>query len=149
MQRPEPAASAEPADVLSHDESSTERQRILFYRDEGGLRATDDANQPLDEIYYLGVIDICTRYSTKKRVEHLWKSLTDDRHAISAVPPAEYGDRFLNFLLSVLPGADKTLRPHGLRPEDVHPPDPADETGNAEHIRHKANRSNKARLKGE
>lgn len=140
----------------------------------GGLRATDSCNQDLDEVYYLGVIDICTKYRSAKKIEHFWKSLTDDRHAISAVPPHEYGDRFLNFLLSVMPGcvprlarfhlcrrfadplaaaprsrpfsADKTLRPRGLRPEDVHPPDPADEVDNNEHIRHK---DEKPRLKGE
>lgn len=171
----------------------------MFYQDEGGLRATDECNEPMDVIYYLGVIDICTPYSFVKKVEHMWKSFTEDRvslrflivsvwtvgnsrviaramnrtkleadfslplpflfgpslsqHGISAVPPNEYGERFLNFLLSCLPNSDPELRPAGLRSKDIKPlPDvpegeqvpingtlpppngPTDEVENNEHI---------------
>jgi len=58
---------------------SADRRHFLFYQDEGGLRATDEANQDLDVIYYLGVIDICTPYNTVKKLEHFWKSMTEDR----------------------------------------------------------------------
>jgi 1-phosphatidylinositol-4-phosphate 5-kinase len=33
----------------------------------------------MDVIYYLGVIDICTPYNTAKKLEHFWKSMTEDR----------------------------------------------------------------------
>ncbi len=36
---------------------------------------------------------------------------------ISCVEPVAYGQRFLNFLLSVMRGGDVSLRPHGLEPE--------------------------------
>lgn len=42
--------------------------------------------------------------------------------------------------------ADKHLRPKGLRPEDVFPPDPASETDSPEHI---LPSEPKSRLKGE
>ena len=58
---------------------SKDRRHFLFYQDEGGLRATDEANQSMDVIYYLGVIDICTPYNSVKKIEHFWKSLTEDR----------------------------------------------------------------------
>lgn len=58
---------------------SADRRHFLFYQDEGGLRATDEANQNLDMIYYLGIIDICTPYNNAKKLEHLWKSMTEDR----------------------------------------------------------------------
>lgn len=58
---------------------SADRRHFLFYQDEGGLRATDEANQNMDMIYYLGVIDICTPYNSLKKVEHFWKSMTEDR----------------------------------------------------------------------
>jgi len=58
---------------------SADRRHFLFYQDEGGLRATDEANQNMDVIYYLGVIDICTPYNTVKKLEHFWKSMTEDR----------------------------------------------------------------------
>ena len=55
------------------------RQETWFSRDEGGLRATDEKNRPMDTIYYLGVIDILTPYTGLKRVEHFWKGLSADR----------------------------------------------------------------------
>jgi hypothetical protein len=58
---------------------SSDRRHFLFYQDEGGLRASDEQNQDMDIIYYVGVIDICTPYSTAKKLEHFWKSMTEDR----------------------------------------------------------------------
>jgi len=55
-------------------------------------------------VYYLGVIDILTPYNLLKKVEHIWKGLKDDKHKISPVPPAEYGDRFFSFLQDVMRG---------------------------------------------
>jgi 1-phosphatidylinositol-4-phosphate 5-kinase len=56
-----------------------DRQHLIFYQDEGGLRATDEGNEVMDTIYYLGVIDILTPYGVGKKVEHFWKSLNADR----------------------------------------------------------------------
>jgi hypothetical protein len=35
-----------------------EKKKFIFYQDEGGFMASDDSNQPLPVIYYLGIIDI-------------------------------------------------------------------------------------------
>ena len=48
---------------------------FLFYADEGGLRSTNECNEPMERIYYLGVIDILTPYGLVKRAESLWKGL--------------------------------------------------------------------------
>lgn len=64
---------------LPDSEAEDERQHFIFYQDNGGLRATDEANDPMDTIYYLGIIDICTPYTTFKRAEHIWKGLHADR----------------------------------------------------------------------
>ena len=64
---------------LPDSETGDERQHFIFYQDDGGLRATDEANAPVDTIYYLGIIDICTPYTTLKRAEHVWKGLHADR----------------------------------------------------------------------
>nr|ODN87070.1 1-phosphatidylinositol-4-phosphate 5-kinase [Cryptococcus depauperatus CBS 7841] len=103
-------------DVISQlpSEDSADRRHFLFYQDEGGYRATDDANQPMDVIYYLGIIDICTPYDSFKKIEHFWKSMTEDRHTISCVDPKQYGQRFLNFLMSIMRGGNISLRPLGL-----------------------------------
>lgn len=68
---------------------SADRRHFLFYQDEGGLRATDESNQNLDQIYYLGVIDICTPYNMAKRIEHFWKGITEDR--VSTCPATDLG----------------------------------------------------------
>ncbi|OJT04907.1 Phosphatidylinositol 4-phosphate 5-kinase its3 [Trametes pubescens] len=86
------------------EEDTGERQHFLFYQDEGGLRATDEANENMDTIYYLGVIDILTPYNTFKKLEHFWKGLSADRHKISPVPPAEYSSRFFSFMKAIMRG---------------------------------------------
>lgn len=95
-------------------DGSDDRRHFLFYQDEGGLRATDEQNNPLDAIYYLGVIDICTPYNTSKRIEHAWKSMTENAVTISCVDPVTYGHRFIDFLMSVMRGGDPNIRPPGL-----------------------------------
>ncbi|KAF8493473.1 SAICAR synthase-like protein [Russula emetica] len=86
------------------EEDTGDRQQFLFFKDEGGLRATDEQNEPLDTVYYLGIIDILTPYGIVKRIEHLWKGMSADRHKISPVPPAEYADRFIAFMRATMRG---------------------------------------------
>lgn len=76
-----------------------EQQHSLFYQDEGGFRATDEQDRPLGVVYYFGIIDLFTRFDARKRSEHVWKAVWHNRHAISPVPPVEYGERFIQFLL--------------------------------------------------
>jgi 1-phosphatidylinositol-4-phosphate 5-kinase len=61
------------------EEDTGDRQHFVFYQDDGGMRATDEGNEPLQTIYYLGVIDILTPYNTLKKLEHIWKGLKNDR----------------------------------------------------------------------
>lgn len=56
-----------------------DRERVLFYQDEGGLQATDEGNEDMDIIYYLGIIDILTPYGGWKKAEHFWKGMKADR----------------------------------------------------------------------
>ncbi|KAI7868768.1 SAICAR synthase-like protein [Spinellus fusiger] len=77
---------------------SEERRYCVFYAEEGGFFSTGEQDEFLDNIYFVGVIDILTPYNLLKRTEHLWKSLTQDKHTISAVHPLEYGARFMHFM---------------------------------------------------
>ncbi|GJJ15000.1 hypothetical protein Clacol_009271 [Clathrus columnatus] len=108
MRRLDPKALGTDRDTtkLPDQEPVDDRQYFVFYRDEGGYRATDEFNQPNDTIYYLGIIDICTPYNVVKKVEHFWKGLSADRHKISPVNPVEYAQRFFNFLTAVMRGGD-------------------------------------------
>lgn len=100
MRESEPKEGA----VQLPEKDTGDRQHFLFYQDEGGLRATSEANEFMDTIYYLGVIDILTPYSLLKKVEHCWKGLQADQHKISPVPPEEYGERFFAFMRAIMRG---------------------------------------------
>jgi hypothetical protein len=87
-----------PSSSMLPEETPAERRGCLFYQDDGGFRATDEYNQPLAEIYYLGIIDILTPYNFVKKAEHTWKSFNNDKLLISAVNPVLYARRFLEFM---------------------------------------------------
>lgn len=78
----------------------SERRYYYFYADEGGFRSTNEANEPTNIIYYLGVIDLFTQYNLVKRSEHIWKSVFYNARLISPVAPKAYGERFIRFLLA-------------------------------------------------
>ncbi|KAG0209797.1 Phosphatidylinositol-4-phosphate 5-kinase [Mortierella sp. GBA43] len=105
--------SALPSDAFS------ERKHCIFYADDGGLLSTNEQNDVSADLYYLGVIDILTPYNYVKKIEHFWKGLTQDKHAISAVHPREYAKRFLGFMIhaikvnnDVIEVLDKKSHPH-------------------------------------
>ncbi|CAJ2509118.1 Uu.00g141440.m01.CDS01 [Anthostomella pinea] len=82
----------------------------LFYTDDGGLQATHEDDTPGEEVYYLGVIDCLTHYGMIKKIEHFWKGLSSDRTQISALPPDEYGDRFLKFMSGITMSPEEAER---------------------------------------
>ncbi|KAK9421231.1 hypothetical protein SUNI508_06079 [Seiridium unicorne] len=82
----------------------------IFYNDDGGLRATHEDNSPGEEVYYLGVIDCLTHYGVIKKIEHFWKGLSNDRSQISALPPVEYGERFIKFMAGVTMSPEEAER---------------------------------------
>ncbi|KAL1843598.1 hypothetical protein VTJ49DRAFT_881 [Mycothermus thermophilus] len=86
------------------------RSGFIFNQDDGGFRATHEDNTPADEIYYLGVIDCLTHYGIIKKIEHFWKGLSSDRSQISALPPQEYGERFINFISKVTMSQEEAHR---------------------------------------
>ncbi|CAM0142688.1 unnamed protein product [Umbelopsis sp. WA50703] len=86
-------------------ELSTEkedRSNLAFYADDGGFRSTDENDQPTGQLYFMGIIDILTPYDMKKKTEHYWKSMTQDKHGISAVKPSEYGHRFASYMVKTI-----------------------------------------------
>ncbi|KAK0625216.1 hypothetical protein B0T17DRAFT_265909 [Bombardia bombarda] len=86
------------------------RPGFVFNQDDGGFRATHEDNTPGDEIYYLGVIDCLTHYGIIKKLEHFWKGFSSDRRQISALPPQEYGERFLNFINGITMSQEEAIR---------------------------------------
>ncbi|KAK3290614.1 uncharacterized protein B0H64DRAFT_331791 [Chaetomium fimeti] len=91
-------------------EEGQNRPGFIFNQDDGGFRATHEDNAPGDEIYYLGVIDCLTHYGIIKKIEHFWKGLSSDRSQISALPPHEYGERFISFISSMAMSQEEAIR---------------------------------------
>lgn len=77
-----------------------ERKYCIFYSEDGGFMSTNEYNQSTDKVYYFGVIDILTRYGLVKKVEHFFKSFTQDKNTVSAIKPKLYGKRFIKFIRS-------------------------------------------------
>ncbi|KAH3668783.1 hypothetical protein OGAPHI_002538 [Ogataea philodendri] len=81
---------------IQHQSASTYSEGLLD--NDGGIRGTDEEDNEIEVVYYMGVIDCLTNYSTLKRLETFFRSLNHKRETISAVPPVEYGQRFLKFI---------------------------------------------------
>ncbi|KAI9313741.1 hypothetical protein BX666DRAFT_1973038 [Dichotomocladium elegans] len=81
---------------------SEERRWCIFYAEDGGFISTDEEDKPGLSLYFVGIIDILTPYNFVKRSEHMWKSITQDKNAISAVNPKMYGKRFLGFMKNAM-----------------------------------------------
>ncbi|KAK4235161.1 hypothetical protein C8A03DRAFT_37011 [Achaetomium macrosporum] len=96
-------------------EEGQSRPGFIFNQDDGGFRATHEDNAPGDEIYYLGVIDCLTHYGIIKKLENFWKGLSSDRSQISALPPHEYGERFINFISNVTMSPEEAARAYQER----------------------------------
>lgn len=66
-----------------------ERKDCVFYSDDGGYLATTEKNEPMNELYFIGIIDVLTPYNFVKRTETMWKSLSADKvlhyHSISFI----------------------------------------------------------------
>lgn len=68
----------------------------LAESDNGGLLSTDG-----NTLYFIGIIDILTKYSTKKKLEHAFKKRFQGDQ-ISCIPPKQYAERFMNYMDSIL-----------------------------------------------
>ncbi|KAI5467987.1 hypothetical protein BGZ63DRAFT_478555 [Mariannaea sp. PMI_226] len=100
-------------------EEGHSRAGFVFNQDDGGFRATHEDNSPADEIYYLGVIDCLTHYGMIKKIEHFWKGLSNDKTQISALPPAQYGDRFYHFIEGVTMSSEEAHREAARRDQEM------------------------------
>ncbi|KAI9267891.1 hypothetical protein BDA99DRAFT_435960 [Phascolomyces articulosus] len=97
------------------DDTFHERRNCAFYSDEGGFQSTNEEDRPTSALYYMGIIDILTPYDSKKKSEHFFKSMTQDKHQISAVKPLEYGERFMGFMAKTLEHNDDIPHEYNMR----------------------------------
>ncbi|CAI5458870.1 unnamed protein product [Closterium sp. Yama58-4] len=59
-------------------------------------------------VLHFGIIDILQEYNTRKKAEHVCKSLRYDGTSISAVNPSLYASRFGNFISVTFPSSNET-----------------------------------------
>lgn len=80
--------------------SKFKKEPSIFKVDDGGMRAMDEFGQPLDEYYFVGIIDILMLYSLRKRAERTYKMVRfgGDGKDISSINPVDYSRRFQEFL---------------------------------------------------
>lgn len=59
-----------------------------------------------------GLGDLLTdeQYGAIKKIEHFWKGLSHESSQISALPPEEYGDRFIQFMSGITISAEEAQR---------------------------------------
>ncbi|CAG9463849.1 unnamed protein product [Pedinophyceae sp. YPF-701] len=66
-------------------------------------------------VLYMGVIDILQTYRTRKKLEHLFKSMVSDGNKISVIHPRKYAKRFMESMRKTfpvsIPGVQAPLMP--------------------------------------
>ncbi|KAI0977954.1 hypothetical protein GJ496_011418 [Pomphorhynchus laevis] len=66
----------------------------------GGIPAFTSSGDHL--FLFIGIIDILQSYNTRKRMEHVLKSVLNDPYTISVIDPNAYCTRFLKFMSEVV-----------------------------------------------
>ena len=94
---PATSSSAEPVGM-----GGMGRFTSVFASELGGLQSTDANDDPLSELYFLGIVDFLQNWTKKKKMENKYKSFRFDSKTISAIPPAPYASRFYNFVVSCI-----------------------------------------------
>ncbi|KTB19051.1 putative phosphatidylinositol 4-phosphate 5-kinase MSS4 [Nakaseomyces glabratus] len=93
----------------------------FFKQNDGGIRASDQFNNDLKIIYFVGIIDCLTNYSLIKKLETFWRGLSHDLSVVSAIPPRDYAHRFYEFIedsIEPTPSTRYTDNPNQTRYRD-------------------------------
>ena len=88
-------------DLKSFEETDEDHNKFhnsYFRQDNGGIFATNKENEPIDTLYFLGIIDILQPYNLRKKVENKIKLIRENANAISCIAPKDYSKRFQNFI---------------------------------------------------
>ena len=94
-----PTNTADKESVISSEKAAVDRinkLRNINDFEDGGILSENKKR-----IYYFGVIDILTKFSTSKRFEYYFKKLRYCSEDMSCIPPFDYKNRFYNYLKTV------------------------------------------------
>jgi hypothetical protein len=74
-----------------------EKLKSLVDFEDGGI-----ISETGNEVYFVGIIDILTKYNFKKKCEHFIKMVRYCSNNMSCTPPDMYRDRFVNYMNKVI-----------------------------------------------
>jgi hypothetical protein len=72
----------------------------------GGLRGSNEHDEPVSEVYFLGVIDFLQQYGASKATEHFFKKVVYEKSEMSCVRPEKYAARMFTFLVRAIGPAE-------------------------------------------
>ena len=78
-------------------DSRQEKLKTLVDFEDGGI-----ISETGNEVYYIGIIDILTKFNMKKKCEHLIKMVRYCSNNMSCTPPEMYRDRFVSYMSKVI-----------------------------------------------
>ena len=78
-------------------DSRNEKLKTLLDFEDGGI-----ISETGNEVYYIGIIDILTKFNFKKKCEHFIKLVRYCSNTMSCTPPEMYRDRFVNYMSKVI-----------------------------------------------
>ena len=78
-------------------DSRQEKLKTLIDFEDGGI-----ISETGNEVYYVGIIDILTKFNTRKKCEHFIKMVRYCSNNMSCTPPEHYRDRFVNYMSKVI-----------------------------------------------
>jgi len=78
-------------------DSRQEKLKALVDFEDGGI-----ISETGNEVYFVGIIDILTKFNWKKKCEHFIKMVRYCSNNMSCTPPPMYRDRFVNYMNKVV-----------------------------------------------
>jgi len=78
-------------------DSRQEKLKALADFEDGGI-----ISETGNEVYFVGIIDILTKFNWKKKCEHFAKMVRYCSNNMSCTPPQMYRDRFVNYMSKVI-----------------------------------------------
>jgi hypothetical protein len=72
----------------------------------GGIRGSNANDEPISEVYFVGIIDFLQTYGAGKATEHFFKKVVYDKSEMSCVRPEKYAARMFAFLLRTIGPAE-------------------------------------------
>jgi hypothetical protein len=78
-------------------DSRHDKLKTLYDFEDGGI-----ISETGNEIFFVGIIDILTKYNFKKKCEHFAKMIRYCSNDMSCTPPQMYRDRFVNYMNKII-----------------------------------------------